>query len=263
MPFYGRTFIYNGIPSEFFNCYIGDFGGEGESRTTGSNNVELLTQKLFRRPAPLLFGAEQTPVLTFPLSAYFQTELTAAEYSGVAGWLFGQQEYKPLRICQNDMEDTYFNCFLTEPDILRIGNMIQGFTTTVVCDAPWGWREPKKYSYTYRGATASGTIIFFNESANSFYTYPTELMITANRFGGSVTITNVTDNNRQFYITLSPYEIITMNCDLQFISSSIVTYPLENFNKNWLRFLKGRNDLTVLGNISAISITSPIAVKVG
>jgi hypothetical protein len=264
MPFYGNVFIYDSIPSEFHNISIGEFNGGGESTTSGSNNVEPLTQKLFRRPTPLFFGAEQTPVLSFPLSMYCKNEIDALEYSGIAKWLFGQQEYKKLRICQEDMYDTYFNCLMTEPEIMRIGNMIQGFKTNVVCDSPWGWKEPKEYAYTYTGVNVSDSITLFNESANTFYTYPTLLVITANRFGGGITITNTTDNDREFIIdTLEAYEVITMNCDLQFISSSEITYPLENFNKNWLRFIKGRNDLTITGNVSSISIISPVAVKVG
>ena len=68
--FLARTFIFDDIPSETYNLELGELGNSGEATTSGSNNVELLTKKLFRRPVPLYYGAEQTPVLQFPLSAY-------------------------------------------------------------------------------------------------------------------------------------------------------------------------------------------------
>jgi len=264
MPFHAKVFIYDGIPSEQYDLYLGDVGGSGESTTSGSNDVGLLTQKLFRRPVPLYFGAEQTPVLSFPLSIYSPNEITADSYSTISGWLFGSQNYHELRICQDDMYETYFNALLTAPQVMRIGNVIQTITSTVICDSPWGYREPKTFTENYGdGYSIHDTINFYNESANSFYTYPTELVITANIFGGSITITNASDMNRQFVLTLLPLEVLTLNCDLQFISSSLVTYPLSKFNKMWLRFVRGLNVLSVVGNISNISITSPIAVKVG
>lgn len=264
MPFYGNSFIFDGVPSEFYNLYLGQVGGEGESTITGSD-VSLLTQKIFRRPAPFLYGVEQTPVLSFPLHVYSEDEISLPHYSKIAGWLFANQNYKVLRICQEDMQDVYFNAFFTSPEIIRIGNIIKAFTTNVICDSPFGYREPKTYSYSgYDGVSMSDTFEIFNESANIFYSYPQSLTITANIYGGSVTITNVTDNNRQFIFLLSPNEVITLNNDLQTVISSVETYPLSHFNKNWLRMLKGNNVFTITGNISSFSITtSPIEVKIG
>jgi phage-related protein len=266
MAFYARRFIFNDIPSEFYGLYLGELSGSGETATSGSNDISPLTQKLFRKPTVLFYGAEQTPVLSFPLSIYSENEITAEDYSKISGWLFGQQNYGVLRICQNDMQSTYFNCFLTTPEITRIGNMIQSFTTTVICDSPWGWGENKTYykNYIINATTyeANETITFFNESANSFYTYPTNMIISANVFGGSLTITNHTDAHRAFILTLSPFEVITMNCDLQFITSTISSYPLSQFNLKWLRLVRGYNELSIVGNIQNITITYPVAVKV-
>jgi len=191
--------------------------------------------------------------------------LSAPDYSKIAGWLFGQQNYKVLRICQEDMQDIYFNAFFTAPEIMRVGNIIRAFTTSVVCDSVWGYREPKSYSWSgYTGVTMNDTFEIFNESANAAYTYPTSLIITANSFGGYVTITNVTDNSRQFVFQLLPNEVLTINNDLQTISSTLNDYPLENFNKHWLRLLKGNNVFTITGSVISFSITTPpIEVKIG
>jgi len=264
MAFYANTFIFDDIPSEFYNLYFGGFGDSGEAITPTASDISLITQKLFRKPVPLYYGSEQTPVLSFPLSMYSPDEITAQDFSLISSWLFGQMNYVKLRICQSDMSDIYFNCFLTAPMITRVGNIIQGISCTVVCDSPWAWKSPRTYTYTY-GDTYNivETRILLNESANNFYTYPTELIITANTFGGTIHITNMDDDDREFILSLSPNEVLTLDCENKIITSTTTTYPLENFNKNWLRFLRGYNSLEIDGNISELEFTVPVAVKIG
>ena len=269
MSFYARTFIFNGIPSEFFNLYLGDLlDGTGSSTgivsTDGSSNISLLTQKIYRRAAPLLYGVEQTPVLQFPFSVYCPDDLQAPDYSDVASWLFGQQQYLKLRICQPDMADVYFNCFLADPQIVRVGNIIRGATFTVICDAPWGYRIPKTYNFSWAdGVSVNDTKVLLNQSDNNFYTFPTNLVITANSIGGVINITNTSDENRVLSVTTTGGEIITMNCYDQTIESSLVSTPLDNFNLNWLRLKKGKNVLNITGNILSMTMTHEIAAKIG
>ena len=266
MGFFARTFIFDGIPSETFGLYLGSSSSSGEEAGAAGSDVKLLIQKIYRRPVPLFYGVEQDPVLQFPISMYtINDELTAADFSDVATWLFGQMNYKKLRIVQNDMQDIYFNCFLTAPQIVRVGNIIRMVTATVVCDAPWGWGEPTTYTYNYNPNEylPLANVRIDNLSDNNFYTFPTNLVIEANLFGGTVTITNVEDAGRQFILTVLPNEVVTMNCDLQIISSNLVTYPLENFNKNFLRLIQGTNNLIVEGNIKNLTMTCPVAVKLG
>ena len=263
--FFGRTFLYDGIPSEMYNLYLGELGASGEATTATSSDVTLLTQKLFRRPTLLLYGAEAAPVLQFPFYCYSPDEITGEDFSNISGWLFGGMSYKVLRICQNDIQNVYFNAFLTQPQIIRVGNIIRGFTCTVTCDSPWGWSYPRTSTYSYNANAYSITdsISFLNVSENSFYTYPTSLIITANVFGGSVTIRNTSDGNRDFILTLLPNEVVTINNDLQLISSNLVTYPLYKFNLNFLRLVRGTNNLTISGNVASIVITYNPAVKIG
>jgi phage-related protein len=242
-------------------------GSSGEDTTPTSSDVNLLTQKIYRRPVPLFYGVEQTPVLQFPISMYSpdkNLEVTAGNFSEIATWLFGQMAYKQLRLCQNDMQEIFFNCFLVNPQIIRVGNIIRAMTANVICDAPWGWKEPITHARTYdpNAYSVYDSFSIDNESANNFYTFPTNMIIQANIFGGSVTITNASDASRQFILTLVPNEIVTVNCDLQTITSNIVTYPLGGFNDNFLRFIQGTNNLNITGNIKSFSLTYPVAVKI-
>ena len=271
--FHAKNFIFNGIPSETYGLHIGEMNSSGESTTDGSGDVSLLTQKIYRRPVPYLFGTEQTPCLQFPLSIYSENEITASAYSNISSWLFGKSEYGILRICQDDMSDVFYRCFLTNPQTIRVGNIIRGFTTTVISDSPWAWKEPKTLNYTFTGVEPVTNILFFNESANSFYTYPTNMVIRANQYSGYIMITNVSDNSRMSKLgvtsgsvqLLSGNEVITLNCDLQLISSSLTNrpYPLQIFNQKWPRFIQGINNLRINGNIASLNFTYPVAFKAG
>lgn len=268
MGFIARTFIFNDIPSEFFGLELGYTGnsteGGGEASYDASSNVSLLTQKIYRNPKPLFFGVEQLPTLQFPLTMYSTNDgIDAQSYGEISSWLFGKQSYSVLRLCQNDMIDVFANAILIDPKIEKIGNLIRSITCTVVADAPWFWKTPKTSLYSWADTQAiSDTINYYNSSQNNYYTYPSDLTITANSFGGSVTLTNVSDNNRQFILTLLANEVVQINCQTQTIDSSLVTYPVQGFNMKFLRFKKGMNVLTVSGNVLSISITSEIAAKV-
>jgi phage-related protein len=269
MSFIAKDFIFAGIPSEMFNIHLGDIGssggGGGELSVDSSNNVTALTQKIYRNPVPLYFGVEQIPVLSLNLSMYVEGEgLDSQSYSQVSSWLFGANTYQTLRLCQNDLMDTFFLCLLINPKITKVGNYIRGIECTALCNAPWGWKNPKTSLYSWADIqTITDTINYHNSSANNYYTYPSSLILTANSFGGSISIINTSDNNRQFLLTVSGGEVVTMNCQTQTISSTIETYPIQNFNMKFLRFKKGLNVLTVSGNVLSISITSEIASKVG
>jgi hypothetical protein len=268
MSFIARDFIFNNIPSEFFNIHLGDIGSSGgtggEISMDSSNNVSPLTQKIYRNPAPLYFGAEQIPVLSLNLSMYIDGEgLDAQDYSRVSAWLFGANNYQTLRLCQNDLIDTYFSCLLINPKITKIGNYIRGIECTAQCSAPWGFKTPKTYLYSWADTqTITDTINLFNESQNNYYTFPSSLVITANSFGGLVSIINTSDNNRQFLLTVSGGEVVTINCQTQTISSTIETYPIQNFNMKFLRFKKALNILDISGAVLSVSITSEVAAKV-
>ncbi len=141
MAYYASNFMFDDIPSERFGLIIVS-DDSGESSTNASNNVNLITQEIFRRPKPYFYGVQQTPVLEFPIK--FMTteyEITASDSSIIQQWLFGQMNYKELRILQPDMQDIYYMCFLTDPQIIRIGNIVRGYSCTVKCDSPFAYGE--------------------------------------------------------------------------------------------------------------------------
>lgn len=266
MAFYSSDFIFDGIPSEMYDLHITSRDDGADVTTESASNVTPYLQEIFRRPVQYLYGVQQTPILSFPVTLNSPNEITATDFGQIGKWLFGTQNYKKLQVCQGDMRHMYFNCFLTAPQIQRVGNLIVGCGATVTCDAPWGWEFPKTetFSYTLGGYTIASVERINNTSDNTFYTYPT-MSFTMNVFGGELSIINQDDDDREFLFTgLSPNEVITIDNDLQMITSSISgVYRLLNFNKNWMRYVSGINNLEISGNIASVSFTHQFARKIG
>jgi len=262
MSFFGKSFIFDGKSSEEYNLYISSSDGEN-ARLTGAGDIELITQKVFRRNSPYLLGVTPSPVLQFDIEITSPLEIMADEMGYIMSWIFGQTEYKKLQIVQADMYDFYYNCFITSPKVIKVGNKTIGFSGTVICDRPYGTMYPKTLTKTYATPTVNDTFVFNNISQNNFYEFPT-VAFTLNATGTSITITNNTDSSRAFTFTgLTSLETITVNNDLSIITSSLTLNRLSTFNKNWFRLLKGANSLTITGAPSSVSITYSPAVKIG
>jgi phage-related protein len=264
MAFFGRSFIYDGVPSETYGLYISNIDASAINESMASSSMEVKEQKIFRRPAPYFLGATPSPKLQFEFSAMSEDEIDADTFQLISRWLFSSRDYKKLQIDQEDIRNIYFNCMLVDPKIIRVGNLIRGFSATVQCDSPFAWMYPRTNVYTYTDPNVNNSPInFYNASDDAgSYLYPDSLIITMNNFGGDCTIVNMDDNNRLFYLAnLSPNEVITMNCNLQTISSSTGLKRLGNFNKNYLRLVPGINHLLVSGNISSLSMTTKFIAK--
>lgn len=264
MSFFGKSFIFDGKSSEEYNLYISSSDGEN-ARLTGAGDVELITQKVFRRNSPYLLGVTPSPVLQFDIEITSPLEIMADEMGYIMSWIFGQTEYKKLQIVQEDMYNFYYNCFITSPKVIKVGNKTIGFSGTVICDKPFATMYPKTLTKTYSTfpVTTGNTFTFNNISQNNFYEYPT-ISFTLGGGGTTATITNNTDGGRQFIFTgLTAGETITVNNDLCIITSSLTLNRLSAFNKNWFRLLKGSNSITITGYPASVTFTYSPAVKIG
>lgn len=260
MAFFAKNFSFDGVPSEAYGLQISNMS-TGDDYSSGGSNVDIITQRIFRRSVPYFYGASSNEPLTFQCAVTREEELTSDESRAVYRWLFGYSQYKKLQVRQNDMQQLYFNCFLTSPDTIRIGNRIHGFSFTVTCDAPFGWEFPKTLTKTYAVELAAENFTFQNTSDSNDYLYP-ELTITVNGFGGDFTLVNTSDSSRSFELTgLTAGEILTVDNDRGILTSDTGLLRMPNFNKSWFRLVPGRNDLQLSGNISSMAMVYHLARK--
>lgn len=261
MAFRALTFVFDNIPSETYELYLGQIGGGGVMSQTGSCSVELYTQTIYRKPKPYFFGTQMSSVLTFELQFLSMTKLSAIDEQNIQRWLFGHQSYKKLQICQCDMQDVYFNCFLTDPEITTVGNYPYQFKCKVICDAPWAWEFPKKK--VYNNLKNETLITFNNTSDDNYYMYP-KLEFTLNDLTSNVSFKNTTDDNSGFTITGAlPNEKFVIDCNLGIITSSSGLLRFDNFKGSFLRFLPRINKINVIGGLDNFTINYQNARKVG
>ena len=256
MAFYARNFSFNNVSSQNYSLTITSDSAEESSNFPG--DTKIYTEKIFRRSDEYLLGTEIAPVLEYPVK-FLTTdleELTAQDLRSIGKWLFGKRQYGKLQIMQYDMSDVIYDCFLTNPKIIRIGNLVRGVSAICHCRSAFGYTSPKSYTYTT-------SFRHNNASDDTGYTYPITI-ITADVFGGDITITNTTDNSRQTIFTgLSANEILTIDNSLQIVTSSTGLRRLSNFNKKFFRLMNGVNNITLSGAIASMKLTYADARKIG
>ena len=262
MSFFGKSFIYNLIPSDTFGLFISELDSGAINRQMGSMPVEIYEQKIFRKPSPYFFGSSPSAKLKFDFSAHAERDIDADEFQIIQKWLFGSKTYKKFQIVQEDIESCYWLAILNNPQITRVGNLIHGFSATIECNSPYAFKFPKTTTYNYTSPDVDSVEVFYNSSDDAdSYLYPS-LVLTINTFGGDVSIVNESDNDREFLFTgLSAHEVITMDNGLQTISSSTGLKRLGNFNKKFLRLVPGVNNLHITGNIETVAMTTQFIAK--
>ena len=259
--FNGLQFIYDGVPSSFYNLCLADFDGAGFKTNSAGSNVQIIEDEILRRPTSYFYGVSQTEKLQFEITIISNKPMSRTDVAIAQKWLFGQTKRKKLQIVQCDLDGVYFDCMLTNPQVVSIGNVPRGFTCTVVCDAPWAWEFPRTSTFTTQEVET--TLEFYNSSDNSDYLYPI-IQFTLDANTTDISATNLNDGNRIFaFDNLSPNETIYVNNDLEIITSSTGLNRLPNFNGKWFRFKQGLNRVRIIGGLSSAQITYQFARKVG
>lgn len=260
--FYGKSFIFNEISSEIFGLYVNSIDDGSLAKINSSSSMTIYEEKIFRRPKPYSFGMTPSPRLTWDFSAFSEKEIDANTFGLIMKWLTSPRQYKRFQISQIDSQPYYANVIFNNPTANKSGHIIQGISASLECDSPFTYSFPQTVDYTYTSSVVTDTITFNNFSQdNGDYLKPILTIIT-NSSGGSIQITNVEDNNRTSLFTgLLPYEILTIDSDLETLVSNSGLLRLGNFNKKFLRLLPNKNTLKIQGNVSVLSITYQFASR--
>lgn len=264
MPFYASSFQFDGVPSEAFGLTISEINSSAESEMMGSMSMDVLSRKIYRRAKPYFYGSTPSENLSFEISIMsIGRDIDAVTSQSIQKWLFSNRSYKKLLIVQPDMEDRYYNVIFNNPKVIRVGNIIQGYTATVQSDAPYAWAYPKTTTYTYLASITDTTIVFNNISDDrGSYLYPITVL-TVNNIGGNITLTNQSDANRVFSFTgLLSGEVLTVDNSLQIISTSAGLLRMANFNKKFFRLVPGVNTIRIQGNIASLALTTQFVAKI-
>jgi hypothetical protein len=265
MSFYGKVFLFDNIPSEFYNLKILDFEESGgKNNSPAGSDVQIMQKWIYRKPKTYHFGNYHNTPLEFNLMVGAIDPISGIDRGRISKWLLGRGSYLKLQIVQDDISNVYYNVICTSAENIYVGNVQRGMKLHFVCDSPWGYEFPRTLSYSFAGNEIKNfTFDFYNSSEDGGYLYPI-VEFQLNTIGNSMTITNYDDNDRVFSFTgCEPLETITIDNYLQTVTSSTGLLRLTNFNKNWFRLVPGRNNLRVVSGIGTLDITYSFARKIG
>ena len=259
MSFYGKTFVFDGKASDIYGLFCAKRDASGVDASPLGSEVEVIEDYVNRRDTPYFYGVLFNSKLTFPISFFSEVPIPRERVSEISRWLFGLPTYRKLKIIQDDMGNVYYNCMLTQNNLICIGNEVFGFESTVVCDSPWAYEN----EFTFSKSNAAGNISVNNISDNSRYTRPTiTLSFSSGQNNIGLTNTSDTGSSAILFTSVTSGEIITMDCNLRIISSNRENIQ-DRFNGKYLNLVQGINAITLAGNFSNITIKYNPARKVG
>lgn len=264
--FYGSSFIYNNIQSELYDLRIFSINPSGLSESSAGGDSTILEKWLYRREVPYFYGRYFSTPLEFDITVGSFSYIDGGTRHAIESWLLGKSTYSPLRIVQDDISDTVFNCIFTRSSFLYVAGLSYALTLHARCDRPWGISYPPTLTKTYTGGLASETFTYINDSAYKGYNKPVLSFVmdnspTTNRY---ISIINASDSNREFrFDSLNPNEEITVDNDKGIITSDTGYLRLSNFNKNFFRLVQGANNLTLSGYITSLSMDAIFAKGIG
>jgi len=165
-----------------------------------------------------------------------------------------------MQICLDNFDDFVFDCQLKPQKDFVFSDGYRAVRCIVECKSPYAWTNLK--TKTYPKVEIFSSVNFDNLSANLEDMLPCiEFKITNNR---NFKIINKSYDNLTFeWTNLQDGEIITCDCQTGIITSSTGLNRFVNFNKNFLRFKKGRNKLEFWGNVEYVKIKYKNAVRLG
>lgn len=248
-------FVYNDIDSSEFGIIV--------VRPNDSNGLinmpwgikrTVLEEKIPLNPIPYLYGVDTEPLI-IKIAIMPENGLwTSKERRDIVAWLF-QSQYKPL-ISYDDPDVAFFAVAQGSPERFDTG-LSSGYAEIEMrCNSCYGYSYPKSKPYypssIIHNNINNSIITLENKSNVVQYHYPIvkfELLS-----GTSFSVQNLTLGGEIFEFTgLQAGEIIYIDNNKKIIQSSLEsegTYRYSNFNKKWLRLIRGQNRLKITGDIN-------------
>ena len=264
MELYGSHFKYAGINSRRYGLIFANVDTSRFTSVAGdAKTISVYNKRNIKRywvgddfsSSPVSFQTEI--VSEYPLSKEVQRE--------VERWLFFKPRYTPLYFdvdddCRGEAWDLidgrvkryYLNCRFINPDKLEYNGGIVGYKVTVECDSAVAWQDAVTKSFTINGSSGTSKDIVINVSTDfPDYVYPL-VKFKGGTAGGDVSIVNMTDDPDRAtkFTAIQQIAEVTMDGQTNYLTPS---YFPKFSEKNFVRFVDGKNTLRVTGDIQTIS----------
>lgn len=249
MNIFGKDMVIGDFKLSDYGLMLGAFDLNDEEEL--GMDYETVEEFVGYNPVPVYLGAKYTnklmPQATIVKDPCIDDNpyFTEHECREVLRQLTGFRGYKLMQILLEEPDELYyFNVRVQRASYRKVNGKVVGIILAMECDSQFAWS--KEYEYTYH-VSPDKNLIFVNISDDlNNYLLP-HVTIIPNSNIANLEITNLTDNNWTSSIkNISSNEVITMDSKNQTLQSSKSgRIILNDFNLHFIRFVSGKNELSV------------------
>ena len=265
MSYFGKAFVFDSVPCETYDLMMYDVGND-DSDVSIPSIGGIQDETVGDKWKPYFYGITPAGKLEFDITfgvnewrIDHDKFFDRFEIAEITSWLTGYSEYKWLYIEQPDMLLLGFRCMITDLKLVPYGKTPWAFKAHVICDSPYAYLEAEEFSLTVNG---SATMVIRNPSSSNEFYLPE---ITFERTSGTaLSIRNAQDQDRGPAFSDIPGSVGTIWIDNEHcvITNDQNVNLYSGFNFQFLRLVRGENNITITGN-GTVRIRCEFPVNVG
>lgn len=176
MPFYGKSFTFNGLSCRDFDLMMYDIDNKRSDTNRVVNGISIIEDYSKLRWKPFFYGTSMDKKLSFDIVFGVNIDridsnqyLSRLEIHNIAHWLTGHDSYKFLEIEQDDMQYIRYKCIITSLEVMEYDMLPYAMKATVECDSPFAYMYPQTFKYNVEGRK---NVQIYNDSGYNGYYYP-------------------------------------------------------------------------------------------
>lgn len=245
MEIFSEDFIFGSFRASDYGLKLGSFSYNGDSEDEIGIVPAAIEEFIGHSPVPVYLGQKYENKLSLT-ATLFKNPCGDSMYFGekelraMLRVITGMRGYQWLKIINYEFDDDiWYRARISNVSYKRAGGRIAGIILAVECDSSFAWSNEHLVTMKVK---ASQKFYLFNDT-DDLNNYVLPILEITPLSGGSVAITNISDNNWISEIkNVSVNEKITINSKKEIIMSD-AEHPLllNDFNLHWIRFVPGKN----------------------
>lgn len=269
MEVFGKDWLLGNFRASDYGLILASFDYGGESEDEIGFKTSTIEEFIGSNPVPLYLGDKYSeklrPQITLCKNPDLYTQdkmyFSQKDCREILRLLTGLKGYQWMRKVDYDEEDDiWFRAKITNVSYKRVAGHVVGFIFEMECDSTFGYSAENIITIN---AKADTPFYIFNNT-DDLHNYVFPLVEITSTTSGTVTITNVSDNNWVSEIkSVTTKEKISIDSKNEIVTSSIShNLLLNDFNLHFPRLVEGRNKY--ISNIDAtITFKFRVPRKVG
>jgi len=260
------TFTYDGEFSGKYGLIIAGIDQENV-QDTAPFNFTIHAPKTRKAKRFSFAGLENEEMPQYEFSVISETPIPDIIRRELLRWLVGRNGFRKLQFHQADYNEYEYNCIFAQMGLRFVNGNCHGINLTATFDSPYAYGRTRRKTVTSDGSDWVSIKLINDSDVVDDYVYPIVKFSTKGLVDNiSISIINASDKanpSRVFeYGATVPTETVEIDNELKIITSNIGGDKLGLFNLNWLRLVRGVNELRIKIN-GTCTIEWPTLVKVG